>query len=442
MSEDDIQGMEDVMEFAMLDERAKEFSHTIEYAVDGSKTEQQHYVSSLNCNLASARDDMMMTKFNAGKMDGVSAYHGIQSFKPGEVTPDVAHEIGKKLAQELWGDRFEVVIATHLNKEHIHTHFVLNSVSFKDGLKFYDNKKTYAKMRQVSDRLCREYGLSVIEQSGHSKSKQYAEWQAEKKGEPTYRAMIKDDVDAAIRESMTERQFFDNLRKKGYQIKQGQDITVRHIGRQRGLKLYRNFGDSYTIEAIRERILAQDRPERAIIPAKPPPKQARFKGSKISKVKMTGLKALYFYYLYRLGYFPKKRQPNPKRVYFLFREDIRHIQNISKETRLLVKHNIETDEQLGKHKEGLSAQIKSLCVQRKKLRNQERQIANKGNPEAIKAQIAEMTEKLKELRGEAKHCENIEKRSADIKTKLQQARKNEKIKEQEVRANDQFRRRG
>jgi hypothetical protein len=137
-----------------------------------------------------------------------------------------------------------------------------------DGKKFYANKKSYNLMREVSDRLCREYKLSVIENPQNGKAKQYSEWQAEQSGTPTYRSEIKKDVDAAIKQSMTERQFFNNLSKMGYEIKFGKDITVRANGKERGIKLKRNFGDEYSIEGIRKRILSQDRP----IPPLPIPK--------------------------------------------------------------------------------------------------------------------------------------------------------------------------
>ena len=230
MTDLQLQRLEDVMEYAMTDERAAGLDHVIEYATDGSKTEKQFFVSALNCSPESARQEMMLTKKQFGKMDGITAFHGYQSFKPGEVTPDTAHEIGVKLAQELWGERFEVVIATHLDKSHVHNHFVLNSVSFADGYKYYDNKENYAKMRTASDRLCREYALSVIKDPKRGKSKHYAEWQAERQSKPTWRSLIKTNVDTAVAESMTERQFFDNLKKCKIYNKNVGKIQNKNVG--------------------------------------------------------------------------------------------------------------------------------------------------------------------------------------------------------------------
>ena len=150
----ELQGLRDVMNYTTQD----------------YKTEEQRYVSGVNCIPEIARDEMMMVKRQFGKEGGIIAFHGYQSFAPGEVTPEQAHKIGVELARKLWGGRFQVIIATHLDKKHIHNHFVLNSVSFVDGKKYNDCKATYALMRQTSDELCREHGLSVIEKPEQGRS--------------------------------------------------------------------------------------------------------------------------------------------------------------------------------------------------------------------------------------------------------------------------------
>ena len=180
---------------------------------------------------------------------------------------EMAHEIGLKLAKALWGEKYQVLVATHLDKSnHLHNHFVVNTVSFIDGIKYHRTEKDYYDMQRESDRLCREYGLSVIEHPQRGKSKHYGEWRAEQEGRPTYLSLIKADVDAAIRQSMTERQFFYHLRQMGYDIKVGKDITVRAPGRDSGRKLMRNLGEAYSLENIRRRILAQRRPQREAAP--------------------------------------------------------------------------------------------------------------------------------------------------------------------------------
>ena len=149
------------------------------YTTQDYKTEEQRCVSGVNCIPEIARDEMMMVKRQFGKEGGITAFHGYQSFAPGEVTPEQAHKIGVELACKLWGDRFQVIMATHLDKQHIHNHFVLNSVSFVDGKKYNDCKATYALMRQISDELCRERRLSVIENPEQGRSMSYDAWETE-----------------------------------------------------------------------------------------------------------------------------------------------------------------------------------------------------------------------------------------------------------------------
>jgi hypothetical protein len=224
----------------------------------------------------------------------------------------------------------------------------------------------------------------------------------------------------------------------------GKDISVRPPGKERFVRLCRNFGDDYDIEAIRRRILAQKHPERIIIPAEPPPKKVRPIGTFHKAKRMTGYRAQYFYYLYRMGVLPKKRKPSPKKVYFLFREDIRHIQNISRETRLLVKHGIDTADQLAAYKTELTDQINTLYNQRKHLRYQARSIKDEDRLAAVKSEIAALSVAIGELRREVGLCEDIETRSGVIKDKLRQAREAElaeKSKSKEVRTDEPFRRR-
>ena len=116
---------------------------------------------------------MQDTKKYYNKEDKILAFHAYQSFKEGEVTAELAHKIGVQLANEMWGDRFQVIVTTHLNTHCIHNHFVINSVSFKDGLKYYDNHTNYSIMRHLSDEICKEYGLSVLEEKSTKKKLNY-----------------------------------------------------------------------------------------------------------------------------------------------------------------------------------------------------------------------------------------------------------------------------
>lgn len=406
---------------SMTAEQTQGLSDVIGYAAQSRKTQlldenaeiMRHFVTGINCQADTAREEMLATKKHFNKTEGIVAFHGYQSFAPDEATPEIAHEIGIKLAKKLWGDKYQVIVATHLDKvNRLHNHFVVNNVSMLDGKKYYRSNRDYYLMQQESDALCREYRLSVIEEPTRGKSRHYAEWNAEQSGRQTWRGMVKSDVDAATRQSMTERQFWEKLRKMGYAIKIGKDISVKPPGKERFVRLHRNFGEDYTIENIRRRILAQNRSERPIILSVPPKKKAYIKNTIHKTRKLTGLRALYLYYLYRMGVLPKKRKRkiSPKQIYFLFREDIRFIQNISRETRLLVENKIDTLEQLTVYKDGLSAQISA-----------------KSKP-------------IIELRREVRLCENIEKRSAEMRGKIRIASKHEeKTRVKEELAHEQFR---
>lgn len=374
------------------------------------------------------------------------AYHGYQSFAPGEATPEMAHEIGLRLAKKLWGERYQVLVATHLDKEnHLHNHFVLNTVSFIDGIKFYRSEKDYYDMQKESDRLCREYGLSVIENPKRGKSKHYGEWRAEQEGRPTWRGLIKNDVDTAIRRSMTERQFFHALKEMGYEIKTGKDISVRPQGKERFFRLARNLGEGYTIEGIRKRILAQTRPERPASSRGAEEKRYRLKGSLTKTKKATGFRALYFHYCYLLGIFPKHKPPQRRQLPFSYREDLIRAKELSDEVRLLAKHHIDTTEQLSAFRSGVENRIQEVVSSRKVLYRKLRTkpvMQDEEKQAEIKAEISALSGQLKELRREVKLCEDIAVRSRVIQDKMKAAREGEKSQGKEREQDVQFRRRG
>jgi len=344
-TDNDLQGLTDVLAYAQQD----------------SKTERRFFVSGINCVPEMAREQMIATKKEFEKEGGIVAFHGYQSFAPGEIAPKTAHEIGVELARRLWGKRYQVLVATHLDKGHVHNHFVLNTVSCADGRRYHRTKRDYCDLRQASDDLCREYGLSVIESPQAGQSRHYAEWQAAQQGRPNYRGMMKADIDRAIAEAMTERQFFDNLRAMGYSVKRGEDITVRAAGRDRGLKLQRNFGPEYSIEGIRRRILEQARPRR---PEPEPTRQVRvflLRGTFRHTRRMKGFRALYFHYLYLLGKLPRHRPRPPEKVHPVHRGELIKIDQISRELRLLCEHEIDTPEQLAAFKKTASKKEAVLC---------------------------------------------------------------------------------
>lgn len=439
LSEKQMQGLSDVISYAVNSQKTQK-------ADNENAQVMQSFVSGINCHPNTARTEMLAVKRRFGKEDGTVAYHGYQSFAPGEATPQQAHEIGVKLASKLWGERYQVVVATHLDKEnHLHNHFVVNTVSFIDGIKYHRTEKDYWEMRKASDDLCQEYRLSVIEDPQPGKSKHYGEWRAEQEQRPTWRGMVRADVDEAIRQSMTERQFFDALRKKGYEIKVGKDISVRPPGKERFVRLVRNFGEEYSIDGIRERILSQSR---RVLPEPEPKrtvKRAYVKGDIKKAKKITGFRALYFHYCYLLGCFPKKEQrPNNKRIHFLLREDLLKMDAISDEAKLLARHRIDTGEQLSLYKSELEVKIETVTAERKKLYKKQRTKAVKSDEvklSEVKAQIDVLSKELSTLRREVRLCDDIAVRSGMMQEKLRTVRQDEENKRKEQIRNEQFRRR-
>lgn len=437
----------------MAEQDGQELSDVIRYAVNSRKTQKadnedcavvHRFVSGINCSPSTARDEMLAVKKRFGKEDGTVAYHGYQSFAPGEATPEMAHEIGMKLAARLWGDRYQVIVATHLDKEnHLHNHFVLNTVSFVDGIKYHRTKKDYHDMQTVSDELCREYRLSVIENPQYGKAKQYGEWRAEQEQRPTWRGLIRADIDEAIRQSMTERQFFDALRKKGYAVKVGKDISVRPPGKERFVRLMRNFGEDYSLNSIRRRILSQSRPEREKPKQTPEILRVRLIGSLKTTRKLTGFRALYVHYCYLLGIFPKNRpQQSRKRLHFLLREDLLKLDAITAETRLLIGHRIDTAEQLFCYRDKVSEKITALTEKRKQLYKAQRTAAVKSDPEKtaeVKAQITALSKELAALRKEVVLCNSIAERSGVIQEKIKAVREDEQPERKEKTDHVQFR---
>lgn len=202
------------------DEEKTSLETVLDYAMNRDKTEQDCFETALNCSRETAYADMMDTKRRWGKVSRKrKGYHVIQSFAPGEVTPEQAHAIGVELAQRLLADRYEVVVSTHLNKAHLHSHIVFNSVSFVDGAMYRDRIKDLLGgagegIRGTSDAICLEYGLSIIEPSEPSVSR--AEWEAQQSGKPSFRSTVRVDIDTAIAGAYTMRSFWSELARMGY----------------------------------------------------------------------------------------------------------------------------------------------------------------------------------------------------------------------------------
>ena len=405
-------------------------SQVINYTTQDLKTEKQLYVSGINCTMATALKDMMITKKAYHKTEGILAYHAYQSFAPGEVDAETAHQIGIELAQAMWGNRFEVLVSTHLDKKHYHNHFVINSVSFKDGLKYYDNKENYKKIRKLSDDLCRKYQLSVIE-NPKKKSMHYAEWQAEKQQRPTWRSAIREDVNYAINRSMTMKQFFQCLEAQGYEIKYGKHIAVRPPTKERFVRLRSLSNDGYfTEENIKELILENSTIKWELIQKDTKTPHYYYKGDIKKARKLTGFRALYFHYMYKMGILPKNA-PNKKRVHFLFKEDLRYMDRITEETTLLCKKKINTLDDLDCHEHSVQDRLESLIKERRCVYNKIRRCRNLDSKDKLQQDVAVLSAEIKLLRKEVVLYESIRHRSVAMKQNLQVVKEQERKEREE-----------
>ena len=235
-------------------------AETVDYALNREKTETDGFESGLGCTTQSAYEDMRANAVRWHKTDGVQGYHLVQSFAEGEVTPELAHKIGLELAERVLGGRYQAIVTTHLNTSHYHNHIVWSSVAMNSGRKYHSNAKSYAlEIRAVSDELCVKYGLSIIQTERAAQvSKPYAEWLAEKNGQPTWRTVIRQDVDAALAEALTWRQFIRELESKGYELNFNHKYpTLRPPGKTRPVR-FKTLGRQYTSEALQIRILYPD----------------------------------------------------------------------------------------------------------------------------------------------------------------------------------------
>ena len=404
-----------------------EIEGVIEYAADEMKTETREYVSCINLTSEeTAAKEFAETKRIWKNEGGRVCYHGYQSFKADEVDADTAHNIGVALARELWGDRFQVVIATHCNTGHYHNHFVINSVSDIDGKKFYNSPADYRRMREVSDRLCREAGISVIE-NPERRGENYGQWMAEKNGKPTVSGMIRADIDRAIAASVTEREFISLMEQMGYRIytrtPSGAERTHPVIKPHSGGKNYRlkTLGEEYTLEAIKRRILQNIR-KKDPFPKIPEAEKPSYRRYREKAQKATGLYALYLYYCYELQII-KAYPTSVKRVSGFLREDVIKLDRYISQADFLGRTGITTTQELKEYKSEAAAEIENLSAERKELRNKLNRLTRSGDEEGIrsvKEQIADISSRLRLKRKEIGLCEDIAERSERVRQNLEE----------------------
>ena len=227
-------------------------SKALDYIENPDKTDGKMLVSSFGSSYETADIEFEYTLSQALQKGNNLAFHLIQSFEPGEVDYQKAHEIGKQLADAVTKGQHEYVLTTHIDKGHVHNHIIFCAVNFVDHHKYNSNKRSYYGIRNMSDKLCRENGLSVVVPGKGSKGKSYAEYQAEKTG-TSWKGKLKTTVDALIPQVSSFEELLTRLQAAGYEIKPGKYVSCRAPGQERFTRL-KTLGADYTEEAVRERI--------------------------------------------------------------------------------------------------------------------------------------------------------------------------------------------
>ena len=383
------------------------------YTTQGYKTNEKEYITGINCDPKTALSQMMNTKLSYNKRDGRLAFHAVQSFMPGEVTPEQCHALGVQLAKQMWGNRFEVVVSTHLDKEHLHNHFVVNSVSWVDGMKYDNRGCDIQHFRELSDQLCTEHHLSVID-SPKGKAASHYEWEAEKNNNLYLRKIIRHDIDVALSYARSLQQFQSELEKSGYQLKlTGKHWAIRHPNASRPLRFYKlskdgRYDENHILEHLNNNFTTKMVTVQEIIH----PKEY-----KEDHKKLKGIRALYFKYMYMLGILhPKGTHPRPPSPYL--RGDIIYMDKITQENTFLGKHNLETLEDVLAFKLSAEEDIKNWLAERRIIYNKIRRVRDPELKKQYEEDRDSFTEKIAFRKKEVKLCKDIENRVPDIEEKL------------------------
>lgn len=405
----------------------RDLHNTVEYIKADFKTEKQFYVTGINCSEYNVLEEMKATKKKFGKERGILAYHAFQSFAEGEVTPEQAHKIGIQLAEELWGDKFEVIVSTHLNTKHIHNHFVLNSVSFVDGKKYRDNRSTYAIMRRTSDEICRENNLSVIEEKPCGKLNiDYSKYYSSYLQRDDYHTLVKADVDFAVKQAYSYNNFEDILIDMGYTITiRAGKISLCKPPYKRNIRITRAFGEEYSIDNIEERIMSNT----SYIPLLAKSKIKRYKGKNRKSIRYDrgSLYRLYLYYCYMFKVFPKS---NRIKLSENMKKEVRKMEQMSNEIKFICRNKIKSTDELFSYKKNLAEELNNQMKERCKLRRNRENCQDSEERQKICNEILVVSDKINYLKKEVKLCEDVRKRNITMKENIREIEE-EKLKGKE-----------
>lgn len=383
----------------------KNLEAVINYAKNGEKTEHGILVSGINCLPEKAYEEMLLIKKNFHKEDGRLGYHFIQSFKGKEVSAGECNDIGMELAQSLWGDKYQVLICTHIDKDNVHNHIILNSVSFIDGSKYHNSNVEVALVRETNDDLCIKYGLSVVETDKACKEDEIAKSRIANYNRNSGKMkFIKKDIDEAIENAVKYQDFVDELGYKGYLVKKSNNyISISTPYFNRNIRIARAFGEDYTFENIKNRIYYRN---------------YQFKENKIYKVKIYEgvkidtdlLKTSYFYrlyvhYLYVLGKLPPKIHYEERTPEYY--KEIDKFSKLCDELNMISAHKLTSIEDAKNLRTLYLEEISPLKAQKEiymKLYNKTNNAADKT---ILKARINILNEDINRLNSNIQTCRRI-----------------------------------
>lgn len=406
-------------------ETYKSLHDVLNYVENDFKTEKKLYVTGINCDSDDAYECMQITRNSFNKKGGILAFHLIQSFdKEKNVTPEVAHQIGIELCNELFADRFECLVATHLNTNHYHNHIIINSVSFRDGKKYYDNHETYSAIRRVSDNLCKEYGLKVLqEKKTKGTNLNYDNFYKKYASENNYKNTTKKDIDFAISQAFSFEDFKSIMKKLDYEVifRYGK-ISVRHKKYKRNIRIERAFGEDYSLERLNQRIFEEESTRLPFIDAfKFKSKAKSYTGTyRKSKKKITGIIALYYHYCFLLKVFPNKKQ---RHLSASMRAEVSKMESYSEQAKFLSKNNINNINDLNNYKDNLKQELTNITSKRIELW---RKVSKLENKTSTYNEIGVLTATLELKRKEMGLVEEIEARIPKMKEDIQELKSKEK----------------
>ena len=358
--------------------------------------------------------EMINVKKQFFKTDGIQCFHAVQSFAQGEITPEQAHEIGMKLAKRLWGDKFQVVVTTHLNTENLHNHFVLNSVSFLDGKRFCNTKKDYANMRKISDKLCADYGISVLK--NEMQEDRYNKFATSS----LYKELMKDSIDYAITNAKDYNEFIQILQDLGYIITdKNETLSIRRDPYKRNTRIERQFGNKYSKESIYKRIL-ETQPQ---YPYSSNPMiliTRTYENYNKQKEKHYQNKGsiVYLIYQYERLFGISTESALKSKITRMTPEliaEIKKMDEYSNQARFLANNNINTEQELLDFEKSAYERVNPLKGKRENLWRKHKRVKTDEEKKAIENEIIEISKQITPITEEIRHCNNILQRVEKIK---------------------------